>query len=217
MVFPPPTEGEEGEPTDSLDELVSLATSRINAAGGAEAASVAAYLLVDRRVMASDPARVETTVKRVVAFATALGCQRVTAALFNEAIDSTFVLNDTQWSGVVQEKEQQLGPVFGPSYFEPMIEWVGDHHAENLTERPAFAVVDTISDDPADVLDAHDSMGYSLTGWDFQPRDQANQTVDAFEVTFDHVRAMTVTSGTTDEQAFDHMIDALNTTLTAGS
>lgn len=205
---------EEGESTDSLDQLIAQARAALDAEG--VTAEIVTYLAVDRSALNSGNGQVETAVRRAVAFGAAAGCELTTGGLFDTSVQATFSMTPTNWSGVVADQNSRLTDVIGGTLYAPIVEWQADHHEASLIERPAFVVVYT-GGSPQDVDDAEQALAFSDAGWDFHTVGSASGLVAQLDEAFDHVSSLVVTAGGSDELAFAHMALALKLALEAGS
>lgn len=203
---------EEGESTDSLDQLIMQARAALDAEG--VTAEIATYLAVDRSSLGA--AQVETSVRRAVAFGAAAGCNVTTGGLFSTSVEATFSMTPTNWSGVVADQNSRLTDVIGGVSYAPVVDWQADHYDANLNVKPAFVVVHTAGN-PGDVEDAEQALAFSNAGWDFHTVGSASALVAQLDEAFDHVGSLVVTTGGSDELAFAHMALTLKLALEAGS
>lgn len=202
---------EEGEPTDSLDELIAQARAALDAEG--VTAEIVTYLAVDRSALNG---QVETAVRRAVAFGAAAGCEVTTGGLFSTTVEATFSMTPTNWSGVVADQNSRLSDVIGGVWYAPVVDWQADHQEANADERPAFVLVHTAGN-PADVDEAEQALAFSEAAWDFHTVGSASALVAQLDEAFDHVSSLVVTAGGSDELAFAHMALALKLALETGS
>ena len=204
---------EEGESTDSLDQLILQARAALDAEG--VTAEIATYLAVDRSALNGN-GQVETAVRRAVAFGAAAGCEVTTGGLFSTSVEATFSMTPTNWSGVVADQNSRLTDVIGGVSYAPVVDWQADHYEANLNTRPAFVVVYTAGN-PGDVEDAEEALAFSEAAWDFHVTGSASGLVAQLDEAFDHVSSLVVTAGGSDELAFAHMALTLKLALEAGS